>query len=186
LAAILLVACATTESDDPIELSERVHVARVDGSDVMLGAIVEGSSLTVYVCGGPSTFETHTRWFRGGFGEGGDADAFAIEADGFVLRGSRTEDGLEGALVEPEGVEHAFATTPTTDSDAAGLYTTAVDGCTTGVVVMPDSTLQGTYCNSAGEFTQVIILQPSDLSANGFEVSVERPDGPLTLFVDPV
>lgn len=187
LALVLLSGCDSGEDAEPFELSARVHVARAEGSDVVMGAITESDdSLTIYSCGGPTTFATHTRWFRGDFGHDGDPNAFVLTADDFEVRGERTEDGLSGELVEPDGATHALTFSPTSDTDPAGLYTATMDGCATGVVVFDDGTTQGTYCNSAGEFTQVIILQPADLSANGFEVQVERPDGPINFVVDPV
>ena len=181
------VGCADGADPEPIALDARVHVGKVEGTDVVMGAIVESNdTLTIYSCGGPTTTATHTRWFGGTFGVEGDPNAFSMTTDDFVMQGERTADGLSGELVEPDGTAHAITFAPTADDEAPGLYTATMDGCRTGVVVFDDGTTQGTYCNSQGEFTQVIILQPGDLSANGFEVSVERPDGPLSFMVDPV
>jgi hypothetical protein len=184
LAVLAATGCADSATE-PVDLAARVHVAAVDDSDVKLGAIVDGDALTVYACGGPQTFATHTRWFDGRFGTDDDPNAFAIDVDGFRLEGERTVEGITGVFVDPDGTEHAFAAEATDDAEPPGLYTGAADGCTTGVVVLPDLSTQGTYCNADGEFIQVIILRPGDLSANGFEVQVDRPEGPLTLQVDP-
>ncbi len=187
LVALSSVGCDGGDDPEPIALSARVHVGKVDGTDVVMGAVVESNdTLTIYSCGGATTLATHTRWFGGTFGLDGDPNAFSMTTDDFVMTGERTEDGISGELVEPDGTAHAVSFAPTADDAAPGLYSATMDGCRTGVVVFDDGTTQGTYCNDQGEFTQVIILQPGDLSANGFEVSVERPDGPISFFVDPV
>lgn len=176
--------------DDDAELVAGSLVGQLDGSDVVLGVVLsDDDEITAYACGGVDTYATHSRWFEGRFGEGDDPDAFSIELEDFVLSGRRTSDAIAGSLRDPDGTTRSFTVAPTADDSLSGLYDADVDGCRTGVVLFstPDGVEgQGTYCNDAGEFIQVIILQPVALSAGGVQVQVDKPDGPSTFVVHPL
>jgi hypothetical protein len=192
LAASLACSSAAGDADtgeDELPLEARTLVGQVDGSDIVLGIVVDDDDVTAYACGGVDTYATHSRWFEGSFGDDGDPDAFAIELDGFLLSGERSQNAIAGSLREPDGTTRSFTTAPTDEDGLSGLYDADLDGCRTGVVLFatPDGIEgQGTYCSDGGEFIQVIILQPVELKANGVEVQIDKADGPTTFFVQPL
>ncbi|MCA9794705.1 MAG: response regulator [Candidatus Eremiobacteraeota bacterium] len=117
----MAMACAEPDPyEGPTELDARAAVGAVEGTDIVLGALIDGDSLNVYQCGGDQTFATHTGWFRGVIGNGDDLDAFELVLGDMQLRGSRDEDGLEGELVEADGSEHHFRVDAVADDDEAG------------------------------------------------------------------
>ena len=186
-------ACSSTaqhgDERGDTELGARSLVGQVDDSDVVIGIALDGDDITLYTCGGVQTYATHSRWFQGSFGDGEDPDAFSMDLDGFRVSGTRSADAIAGSLREPDGTTHSFTAAPTAEDGLSGLYDTSIDGCRTGVVLFstPDGVSgQGTYCDDAGQFIQVIILQPVELTSEGVEVQVEKPDGPATFFVQPV
>ena len=95
----LVLASMSACSDDGAPRS-RVRVGALDGTDATVGAVIE-DDVTVYVCGGPTTFGTHTRWFR---------DGAIGEDDG---PSSRDRHGTCRSL---------------NDGDAAGAYTCPMHG----------------------------------------------------------
>ncbi len=156
---MLASACDTASTDDQPTLEARVLVGEVDGTDIVLGALVDGDRFAVYQCGGDQTVETHTDWFRGEF----DGDAFDIEEQGLRLTGTRSVDGLDGELIEADGTRHSFHIDPVEDDDEAGVYISSEGGLSTGVVVLPGSdglVAQGASCREPDECFQVIILAP--------------------------
>jgi hypothetical protein len=195
-AIVCIVGCSSAGSDvedgdeaDDAPLTARTLVGQVDGSDVVLGVVVDGDEVTAYACGGVDTYATHSRWFEGRFGDGDDPDAFSIELEGFVLAGERSSNAIAGSLRDPDGSTHSYTVAPTAEDGLSGVYDAELDGCRTGVVLFatPEGVEgQGTYCTGEGVFTQVIILQPVALQADGIEVQVETTDGPTSFFVQPV
>ena len=168
---------------EPAALEARVLVGTVEGTDLVLGALLDGDTVAIYQCGGDTTFASHTRWFRGlvGFGDEADPDEFELVEGDMTLVGLRTTDGLEGELVEPDGSRHPFVLDPVGDDDEPGVYVAVHDGLTTGIVVRRDgdsTVAQGASCDAQDECSQVIILPPLDLTTRSFPVQVEV-DGSL-------
>ena len=179
-----VAACSTAGQDDEDEFDERVLVGDVDGSDAVLAAIRDGTSVTVYVCGGDSTFDTHTRWFGGGSidGEG----AFSIDLEDWTIAGTFDDLDVAGTLTDPDGAQMTYSASAISTDSIAGLYTAEPDGCRTGVVLQDNGggiTGQGTWCNQAAEFGQVIILEPIEVTAQGIAVEVPLPTETKSFFV---
>ncbi len=179
---LLALAC-DPEPAGPAEgtdLDARAAVGAIDSTDLSLAALLDEDALTVYMCGGDETFDSHTRWFRGSFGEGDDPDAFELVSDGMTLVGTRTADGLTGELVEADGSRHAFAIDPVDDDSDLGLYFASQDDRNTGVVVREEGgelVAQGASCTRTNECNQVIILPPLAITNKTIQVQVEFDTG---------
>ena len=184
----MAMACAEPDPyEGPTELDARAAVGAVEGTDIVLGALIDGDSLNVYQCGGDQTFATHTGWFRGVIGNGDDLDAFELVLGDMQLRGSRDEDGLEGELVEADGSEHHFRVDAVADDDEAGVYVADVGDVHVGVVVRPDANgelvAQGASCEGTLPCTQVIILAPLTITDEKIDVQVDTQSGQLDIQV---
>ena len=185
-----LVGCA--EDDDGDGRSDRLLTGFADG-DIAMAGVIEGGILKVYICGGEQTYATHTMWFHA---LPIDGDVVDGQADGASVHGEFDERGdISGTFRDRDGIDHPWSMEPTREGSLAGLYTATTDGCTTGVIVWESGTDQstgepgydgqGTWCNMASEFEQVIILPPIALESSGLEVSVPDREGFESFFVEP-
>jgi hypothetical protein len=186
---LIAFGCAADDGDD--ERSDRLFTGFADG-DIALAGVREDDILTMYVCGGEQTYATHTMWFHALPIVDGIIDGQTATAS---VHGELDDAGeLTGTLRGPDGMDRQWSLSPTTQSSLAGLYTAVTDGCTTGVIVWESGTdqstdeptydAQGTWCNSASEFEQVIILEPLTFTSAGLQVSVER-EGFESFVVEP-
>ncbi len=176
--ALLVVACDSDPyQEEPVELEARSLVGVVEGTDVALGALLDGDTLAVYQCGGDQTFETHTRWFRGTIGNDDGPNAFEVVSEDFTLVGTRTEDGLDGDLIEPDGTRHAFHVDPVADDSDAGVYVAEHEGRSAGVVVREEGgelIAQGASCSASPRLCdQVIILAPLAVESDRLDVQLD-------------
>lgn len=181
LAATSLVLALGCDSDsDPYadDLESRSGlVGMADGTDVALGALSHDDTLAIYQCGGDLTFATHTQWFRGTIGTADDPDAFELSANGFVLTGARTPEGLVGEMIEPDGTSHSFEIDPVPEGSDAGVYVGKHAGQSIGVVVREEDgelVAQGARCSSSPRVCdQVIILAPLTIESGTIDVLID-------------
>jgi hypothetical protein len=151
-------------------------------------AVVRGEgTVTLYVCGGASSYATMTRWFEGPEAPSG---GLSLASGGWT---ATVEPGGEsGRLRTPEGAELAIRARPAALDGIEGLYVAVDGGCRTGAVVFtPDDaeapTLQGTWCGAGDLYAQVTPIRPlSALDRRGIEVQVELGDARKTLLVTPL
>jgi hypothetical protein len=194
LPAVLLVAGICTgcvDDGDDDGRSDRLLTGFADG-DIAMAGVRMGDILKLYVCGGEQTYATHTMWFHAVQIEG---DVIDGQAMGASVHGEIDERGdMSGTLRDVDGVDHPWELTRVDDGSLAGLYTATTEGCTTGVIVWESGTDQssggpaydgqGTWCNMASEFEQVIILTPIALTSMGLEVSVPTRPGFESFYVE--
>ncbi|WP_437974310.1 hypothetical protein WMF11_38135 [Sorangium sp. So ce295] len=183
LGAVLCAACAADPEGPPPEIS----VGTVDGTDAVLALVRGEGAVTLYVCGGVSSYATMTRWFEGPEDPSG---AFSLESDGWTA--TADPGGESGRLRTPEGAELAFRARPAALDRIEGLYAAVDGGCRTGAVVFtPDDTeapaLQGTWCGAGDLYAQVTPIRPlSVLDRRGIEVQVELSGARKKLLVTPL
>lgn len=183
LGAVLCAGCAADPEAPPPEMS----VGTVDGTDAVLALARGEGTVTLYVCGGVSSYATMTRWFEGPEDPGG---AFSLESDGWTA--TADPGGESGRLRTPEGAELAFRARPAALDRIEGLYAAVDGGCRTGAVVFtPDDTdapaLQGTWCGAGDVYAQVTPIRPlSVLDRHGIEVQVELSGARKKLLVTPL
>lgn len=182
LAPILFaVACdADPAEPEPTELDARVAVGEVEGTDIVLGAMVDGDTVAIYQCGGDQTFATHTGWFRGRIGLDDDLDAFELTLGDLELVGTRDSEGLEGELVEADGTRHPFRVDGVADDDTTGVYLATEGDVSVGVVVRDEGgelVAQGASCEGLLPCEQVIILSPLTVTDGRIDVQVSTEAG---------
>ena len=168
----LVIGCGSA-----VREGERSWVGGLEGSDSVVGAAIEGERVAVYVCGGPGSMETDTRWFIGDIG----AEGVHLERDGWNVDAALTADGdLHGAVTAPAGNARVFALGPVTAGSKAGLYSVVDSGCRTGVVVQQPAAelaVQGVWCSDLGEVDQVTPGIADVEVDDAIAVRVSRPEG---------
>jgi hypothetical protein len=175
-----LAGCAGTAGGDD------VAVGTVLGTDAVIGRVSDGQQVTFYVCGGPTTYGTMTRWFSGADDASG---AVSLEKDGWQVLSD--PGGHSGRIVPPQGPALAFEGHAARFGTPEGLYSAVDGGCRTGaVVVQPQGaagpTVQGAWCRADGaRFEQVIPILPNDVNAGGIAVRVDVDGIRKDLFVVP-
>jgi hypothetical protein len=176
LACLLAAGCAGTGAAP-------TYIGKVTdpGQDAAVGVVSDGSTVSFYLCGGPLSYATVTRWFQGSAGGGG---TFTLEPSGGFAGTGDLGSGT-GEITTGTGQTLHWTVRPT-ETAVEGLYAALDGSCRTGAVVGDlddDGTvrLQGTWCDGLGHFAQVSPLMPSDmLTPLGIEVDV--PTEPVQSF----
>ena len=182
------IGCGGEEGISPAPQPDLSYVGLVEGSDARVAVVEDGEDLVAYLCGGPTSFATLTRWFRAPLPEQGSP--FRLEKDGVVIEGTIDEGLAEGEVEAPDGTRLAFHAEATPRGDLAGLYGAEDEGCMTGVIVTPagpgeEPLVQGTWCSASGSRAQVIPILPAQLQPRGIEVRVVVGAETRHLFVTP-
>ncbi len=154
-------------------------VGRMDSSDAWVAIRADGGKLAAYVCGGPDTLETHTRWWSGAA-----AADVSLESDGWTIEATLGGGQAGGTLTDVDGNEEAFSLDELPDGGVAGLFTGFDSDCRAGVIVQEDESVQGAWCSSDGLFAQVTPVTP--VSMDGFEVTADTAIGERTFDVERV
>jgi hypothetical protein len=184
LTYLLAAGCADTLALE----AAPAYIGKVEsaGQDAAVGVVSDGSKVTLYLCGGPLTYATTTRWFQGELASGG---TFTLAASGGFTGSGDLRSGT-GRIVTGAGQTLDWSVRPT-KSEEEGLYAAMDGSCRTGAVVGDldgdgSVRLQGTWCDGLGRFAQVSPLAPSAmLTARGIEVEVLA-DPAQSFFVDRV
>ncbi|WP_438024051.1 hypothetical protein [Sorangium sp. So ce233] len=186
LGALLCAGCAADPEEHEAPATG-TSVGAVDGSDAVVAVVRGEGEVTLYVCGGASSYATMTRWFEGTVEANG---AFSLSNGGWTARAEPGGDA--GTLRSPDGAELAFRVRPASLDRDEGLYSAVDSGCRTGVVVLtPEGAeapaLQGTWCGAGDLFAQVTPIRwLSELDRRGIEVRVELEGAPKNLLVTPL
>lgn len=168
--------------------ADDVAVGTVLGTDAVIGRVSDGEKVTFYVCGGPTTYDTMTRWFSGPDDASG---AVALEKDGWQVLSD--PGGHSGRILPPSGPALAFEGHAARFGTPEGLYSAVDSGCRTGAVVLEPPgasgpSVQGAWCGGGdgSRFEQVIPILPGDVSALGIAVRVDVDGVRKDLFVVPL
>ncbi|XYH95651.1 hypothetical protein ACMHYB_48930 [Sorangium sp. So ce1128] len=183
LGFMLSAGCAA----EAVDLAPETSVGAVEGTDAVVAVVRGEGQVTLYVCGGASSYATMTRWFEGTADASG---AFSIANGGWTA--SAEPGGDAGRLRTPDGAELAFRVRPASLDRAEGLYTAVDSGCRTGVVVhTPEGAeapaLQGTWCGAGDRYAQVTPIRSlHEIDRRGIEVRVEVDGARKDLLVTPL
>jgi hypothetical protein len=150
-------------------------VGSVSGSDVVVAMANEKGALRAYVCGGATTYASHSRWFQGSADSG--SGAFEAARDGWSIAGETSAETASGTITAPGGEVLSFAATAASESALEGLFAVEDSGCETGVVAQTGADgepwVQGTWCDNSGHFAQVTPVMPIELTKDGLRVRVD-------------
>ncbi len=168
-----------------------ISVGEVGTTDAVLGVVTQADRIVFYVCGGASTYSTHTRWFKGTFDPAASEPSFSLTAAGWTVSGQHDSGGWTGELAMPSGQKLPWRARHTAQGKLEGLYQVMDGNCRTGVVIQEGATgdeprVQGVWCDGGGQFAQVVAVRPVAISDQGIEVKVPLASGGRSLFVTPM
>lgn len=149
-------------------------VGSAPDSDVVVALTYQDGAVRAYVCGGPTTYATHSRWFDGSADEFG---RFASSQDGWTIAGELDLTNATGTVFPPAGEPLPFAMRSAEEDTVEGLYAVVDAGCRTGVVVQHDAagelTAQGAWCDDQDHFAQVTPVTPIERSERGIRIQID-------------
>lgn len=148
------------------------YVGTVDGTDVAVGLVTDGSYTALFFCGGPTSFGTATKWFR--FAE--SSDAFTAQAGGWTAVGTTSGDGVSGTLDRGNGQTLTWSASRVADGSILGLYESIDGSGTSGVVVRSETNAagtQGALIDAQGKVAQIIPILPLAVTDHGLHVQVD-------------
>jgi hypothetical protein len=147
------------------------------GQDAVIGAVSDGARVSFYVCGGPSSYATMTKWIQGPVAADGTLD---ISGGGFRVTGRIGGEGQSplgaGRIQTPAGEAVSWTVRPAVGS-LEGLYQTMDGSCRTGAVVgdFGDGLgvrLQGTWCGGGSQYAQVTPIRSPLALEEGEDIAV--------------
>ncbi len=159
-----------------------MFTGRLETADSVVGLAVSAEGdVYAYVCGGDTTFATHSRWFAGSL-----SSSFAsLENDGFRFDVTQREETTDITLTAPDGAVHSTETKQAGAGSRSAVYESSAEAdCPWGVVVLddggPEPDVFGTWCGqveSTKIFAQVTPVRPIDFSKAILPVLVNTPAG---------
>ena len=151
------------------------YVGGVDGTDVAVGLVTDGSYTALFFCGGPTSFGTATKWFR--FSE--ESGAFTAQAGSWTASGTTNADGASGTLDRGNGQLLTWSASRVPDGSIMGLYESIDATGTAGVVVRSEtdaSGTQGAFIDAQRAIEQIIPIRPLEQSDHGLHVIINGHD----------
>jgi hypothetical protein len=148
------------------------YVGTVDGTDVAVGLVTDGSYTALFFCGGPGSYATATKWFR--FAE--SSDSFTASAGTWTATGATSGDAVSGTLDRGNGQTLSWSATRAPEGSLIGLYETIDGSGTSGVVVRSDldaAGTQGALITTQGQIEQIIPILPLEQTDHGLRVQVD-------------
>jgi hypothetical protein len=122
---------AAESSDAATEASVLRLVGSVDDSDIRVAAVIEEERGRVFFCGGPSSYESSTKWISLSLAADG---GFDFDADGWNVSGKLTSAALSGT-VQQNGENRRFSALKVASGTIAGLYDGTSDCGRVGLIV---------------------------------------------------
>lgn len=123
---------AADGSDAPVEAFVEQLVGSVEDSDIRVAAVVEDALRgRLFFCGGPSSYETSTKWISLALAADG---GFDFDADGWNVSGKLTSAALSGT-VQQNDQTHRFSALKVAAGTIAGLYDGTSDCGRVGLIV---------------------------------------------------
>lgn len=188
LAPLVLCLIGCGGENDAAEAPISTFTGRLETADSVVGlAMSAKGDVDVYVCGGATTFATHSRWFSG---------SIASNEASFETAGVRLDLTLRGEkadiiLTTPDGTVHSTVADKAGSESRSALYESTTDNaCRWGAIVVDDGSAEpnvfGTWCHrttpvASGEpediFAQVTPVQPIDFSKIILPVLASTPTG---------
>lgn len=189
----LCLACSGEDHDADASGAAQVSMftGRLETADSVVGLAVSAEGyVEAYVCGGDTTFATHSRWFTGSL----SSSSASLETEGLRLDVTLQGETTDITLTEPDGAAHStLAERAGAGSRSAVYESTADTDCRWGVVMLDDGGVEpevfGTWCDRVasatdvkpGEptqiFAQVTPVRPIDFSKTFLPVLVNTPGG---------
>lgn len=136
LAIVTTLGCDTETDPSDAGPALEVLVGEVEDSDVRVGVLADDDRLRVFLCGGPTSYATATRWVRTELEADGDfhfsSDELALE-----LTGSLVDGELDAELIT-DGERAVLSARRVRPDTLAGLYEARAACGTVGLIVAQD------------------------------------------------
>ena len=189
LLALGVSGCSDADGRSSSDAPAQTFIGELQGTDALIAIVEQDRSWIAYVCGGPQTYATLTRWF-GGTGQGGAGErTLRADAEDASLVAKPAADAREGTITNGDR-EFAFRADPipTRVVEVTGLYSAIHTGCRAGLVVMPGSAgstprMQGVWCDRTGQVGQVTPIMP--LTVQDAQVAVRAGEPAQQLYMQP-
>lgn len=162
----LLLSCSNSSGGPP----SRVLVGSVTENDAQVGVVATAHHARLFLCGGPSSYQSATHWFSLDLDASGQIIAQDASAGPFSVDGRIGQNSAGGVVTLADGTSLTFQASPTAHGTLAGLYeATAPCGKAGLIVTQPSSqaTAMGqgacigaTVGSSADRILQVTPIDP--------------------------
>jgi hypothetical protein len=155
--------------------SSTTYVGTVDGTDVAVGLVTDGSYTALFFCGGPASYATATKWFR--FAESNDS--FTAQSGTWIATGATNADGASGTLDRGSGQLLTWSASRVPEGSIMGLYESIDATGTAGVIVRSEtdaSGTQGALIDPERAIAQIIPIRPLEQTDHGLHVSIDGRD----------
>lgn len=149
------------------------YVGTLDGTDASVAWVFGGGEAIAFFCGGPSSLDSSTRWFRGA-----STDAHVALAAGAAKAAADVNgDTLSGTLDRGDGTVAAFSAHHVDDAAAEGLYEGNDDQGHAGVIVKGNDAMQGAFIVGAtSAVLQIVPVRPGPLDIQNGTLAVKVGD----------
>jgi hypothetical protein len=152
--------------------SPTTYVGMVDGTDVAVGLVTDGSNAALFFCGGPSSFATSTKWFR----LPTSASSFTATKDNWSAQVTTTANAANGTVDRGDGQTLTWSAVHVPGDSVEGLYGSSTSAGTSGVVVRGVATTQGAFISAQLTVEQIIPIFPLDVQSAGLHVQIAGSD----------
>ena len=153
-------------------------VGDVDGTDTVIGVVIEEGTGLAYVCGGEEDKERHHHWIELSSVDGTFAGTTTSGGLELTVEMVAEGDDLSGTI---EGGDESLSFTASAAAETDGPWRPEqdLDPCEAGVVVRGGSTaMQGVhYCDITAEAAQVIPIELISGDLGRIEVELETDPG---------
>jgi hypothetical protein len=174
-AAIALAAVACGDGA-PSSVPARIYTGELAGTDVRVGIIATEHHARLFFCGGPSSYQTKTRWVTSDIDAAHALQLPSSPNETWVLRGTVTDAEVTGSLDMGDATPHTFRATMVSERTISGLYEGTAPCGRLGLIVVqatPDMPPVGQGACVGTTLEQVNPLEPI----------VRTPDGTIRVTV---
>jgi len=148
------------------------YVGTLDGTDVTIGLVTDGSFTALFFCGGPTSYATATKWFR----FAGSTDSFTAQAGTWTATGTTSANGASGTLDRGNGQMLTWSVSRVPDGSIRGVYESIDAKGTAGVVVRSETDAagtQGAFIDSEHAVERIIPILPLEQTDHGLRVQID-------------
>jgi hypothetical protein len=177
--------CGSTAPPPPTAAGMALFVGPVDGSDALVGLVLEDAQAVLYACGGSTDAHQLNDWF---FGKAGDR-ALTLARAGARVDATIEAAQARGTLTLQDGTVLSFAAERQPDGALGGLYSASADGCRIGAIVRQEAQgprVVGKRCSVDDQAATVVPIPPLVRRAEGIAVEAGPAQPDVVRFLAPV
>jgi hypothetical protein len=183
--ACFSLGCSGDAEPDPAEQSAHMWFGEVQDSDVKVGLAEQDGTVTLFFCGGDTSYTTDTHWFAD---RALLSEPFSFSEDGWSVDGAMKNGILSGSVQSAVAESREWTAAPADSTTLAGLYVGAAPCGKLGLIVSQsrqdaEATGQGACLRVEGETAVVEQVNPVRLELSATrELQVSVASAPDELF----